>query len=209
MRWQIFGGHLLSLNNLHNVCESRLNSWKVIVGVFFVWKFPSCSPRMIFETLYVSSLFHLSSWIEQYMVCGNRLIGWKVIVLGIFHENSSVAPLEWNLAHFMFQFCSACRAESIGMLFLEISWMVEKLLGYFFMKISWLLPWNEIWKFFYVSKLFRWWSWIDRYVASENQLNSWKVNVWVVFRWKFHSCSPRMKFETFFIVSAFYCLDFL
>jgi hypothetical protein len=55
----------------------------------------------------------------------------------IFHENSPVAPLKRILRIFEALTFSACRAELIGLLFVEIGSLVEKsIFGVFFSQKS-------------------------------------------------------------------------
>ena len=115
---------------------------------------------------------HMSIWNNRPNVCESRLNDCKAIEGAFFYENSTVAPLEWNLEFLMFQFCSACRAESIGILFVKIGWTVENLLlGVFF---SWKFPGGSprmiLWVFDF-SVLFLLLRWIEWYTTCENRLN--------------------------------------
>jgi hypothetical protein len=97
----------------------------------------------------------------------------------------------------MFLFCSACRAESIGILLVKIGWMGIKLfLGY------------NSWKFLGSSPKMKFWVfWCFAFVPLV-ELNRMIYNLWKlverlkcyfesIFWWKLPGGSPRIKFWDF------------
>jgi hypothetical protein len=70
---------------------------KLLLSVNFHQKVPGCSPSVKLGTFRLSHIFALVDLNRSvYVDCKNRSNDCKDILVGIFHENFPLAPLEWN-----------------------------------------------------------------------------------------------------------------
>ena len=128
MRWQLFGGRLSSWNNRRNVCESRLNGWKVNFAGIFCLKIPRLLPyNKIWNDFDVFTFLHLSNRlrksIERLKSYCMMYFSWKFL--------GCSSRLKFG-TFVIFSHSSACRAKSIGTLFMKISSTGEKLILWYF-----------------------------------------------------------------------------
>jgi hypothetical protein len=131
---------LLNWFDQYTITQNQSNGWNVIQRVY-LRKILGCSPNVTFETFLVIPLFPLVDL--NWSVCWLwKSVEWlKSYSRGFFTKISRLLPWYGILRTLMTSFCSPCCDESISILFVKISRLVEKVFkGVIFTKIPRSLP---------------------------------------------------------------------